>query len=32
VAEFWTLAGWLLYLLDLNLVDFSHWSILQAKV
>jgi hypothetical protein len=32
MAEFWTVADWLPYSLDLNLLDFSVWSILQEKV
>jgi hypothetical protein len=31
LGEFWFLADWLPYLPDLNLLDFSTSSILQAK-
>jgi hypothetical protein len=32
MAEYWFLADWLPYSLDLNLLDFAYWRILQAKV
>jgi hypothetical protein len=32
MAEFWILAEWPPYSPDLNLLDFSVWSVLQEKV
>jgi hypothetical protein len=32
MADFWTLADWLPFSPDLNLLDFSTWSVLQEKV
>jgi hypothetical protein len=32
MAKFWTPADWLPYSPDLNLLDFSVWSVLQEKV
>jgi hypothetical protein len=31
VGEFWSLADWLPYLPDLNLLDYSIWFVLQLK-